>query len=385
MKHIRRFAAMLALLLLLPSCGAERSTQTAVQTTTQAPQTQSTAPAVQDISSYVIVRPDGDVGTLSVMQDMRARIERITGVSIAPANELLMPGRPAPACEILLGETRREMSQQVYASLALGEYAVVRDGSRIVIAGQGDEPLAAAVDYFFTHYFADGALVFPAQSEHRAVYEYEQYYEVLEGKIIHVLGDSYVSPASLKDGKIWPQLLADKYGMEHRNYGQSGNAIAAEAATGVPMVTRYAQMRNDADIVFVIGGRNDYNQRYPVGAVGDTTADTFCGALSLLLDGLREKYPDSLILFSTSWYVNADMKAYTDATLAVCEQKGIPCFHAADGSLSGVHMDQPTFRARYCVADNDVSHLNAAGMRLVLPAFERFIGEQAAAFFGSRE
>ena len=140
-------------------------------------------------------------------------------------------------------------------------------------------------------------------------------------------------------------------------------------------------MRNNVDIVFVVGGRNDYNQDYPIGQVGDTTTDTFCGALAVLIDGLREKYPDSLILFSTSWYVNADMKAYTDATLAVCNRKGIPCFHAADQSLAGVYMDQPAFRSTYCIKPTDVSHLNAAGMKLVLPKFEKFMAEEAEKFF----
>jgi hypothetical protein len=140
-------------------------------------------------------------------------------------------------------------------------------------------------------------------------------------------------------------------------------------------------MRGGVDIVFVIGGRNDYNQKFPIGQVGDTTADTLCGATALLIDGLREKYPDSLILFSTSWYVNEDMKAYTDATLAVCEAKGIPCFHAADQKLSGVYMDQAGFRSTYCIKPGDVSHLNAAGMRLVMPKFEQFIAEEAEKFF----
>ena len=107
----------------------------------------------------------------------------------------------------------------------------------------------------------------------------------------------------------------------------------------------------------------------------------YCGALAVLIDGLRAKYPDSLILFSTSWYVNDDMKAYTDATLAVCEAKGIPCYNAADPSRSGVMMYQPSFRSQYCVKPNDVSHLNAAGMNLVLPKFEAFIAEEAAKYF----
>ena len=377
-------SAVLLFALLLPSCGQAQASET-METQEHTGTSETVAVpevAVQDISPYVIVRPDGDVGLLTMMQSIRARIKNITGVEILPANELMMPGKSAPECEILLGETVREQSRQVYASLALGEYAVVREGKRIIIAGRGNEPLEAAVKYFFTNYFADGALVFPEETEYRAAYEYDAFYEVLVGKTINVMGDSYVSPTSLDDGKIWPQLLAEKYAMNYRNYGKGGNGIASPEATGTPMVSRYHEMNSKADIVFVVGGRNDYNKSYPVGKVGDTTTDTFCGALSVLIDGLRAKYPNTLILFSTSWYVNEDMKAYTDATLAVCQSKGIPCFHAADQSLSGVRMNDSSFRSRYCIKPTDVSHLNADGMKLVLPAFEKFIGEQAELYFG---
>ena len=281
----------------------------------------------------------------------------------------------------MLGETRRALSKDLYESLPLGGYAVVYRDGKIAIAGRGEEPLQAAVNYFIDHYFVNRVFTIPEQTDFRAEYKYEQFYDVLVGKSINVLGDSYVSDGSLDDGKIWPQLLAEKYDMNYRSYGKGGNAIGSTAASGTPMVTRYREMRGGVDIVFVIGGRNDYNQKFPIGQVGDTTADTLCGATALLIDGLREKYPDSLILFSTSWYVNEDMKAYTDATLAVCEAKGIPCFHAADQKLSGVYMDQAGFRSTYCIKPGDVSHLNAAGMRLVMPKFEQFIAEEAEKFF----
>lgn len=385
-RRIRWIGAVLALGMLLPSCGQAGDAD--VQTSGLSAQESVTVSetgvpeSTPDISQYVIVRPDDDSGLVGMMQTIRARIKQMTGAEILPANELMLPGKTAPECEILLGETVRDMSKQVYASLEMGEYAVVREGNRIVIAGRGNEPLEAAVKYFFANYFADGALTFPAETEYRAVYEYDTFYDVLVGKTINVLGDSYVSPSSLEDGKIWPQLLAEKYEMNYRNYGKGGNGLASPEATGTPMVTRYKEMSKNADIVFVVGGRNDYNHSYPVGKVGDTTTDTFCGALSVLIDGLREKYPNSLILFSTSFYVNEDMKAYTDATLAVCQSKGIPCFHAADQSLSGVRMNDSSFRSRYCVKPNDVSHLNADGMKLVFPAYEKFIGEQAEKYFG---
>ena len=368
----------------LTSCGTQAAVETTVPVSeTTADVTEESIPT-PEISQFIITRPDGEDSYLTLMNSLRASIKRMSGVELSPASDLIIPNRKEPEFEILLGKTRRALSQELYDSLPLGGYAVVYRDGKVAIAGRGDEPLEAAVEYFMNHYFVDRVFTIPEQTDFRAEYPYKNFYSVLEGKSINVMGDSYVSAGSLEDGKIWPALLAEKYEMDYRSYGKGGNGIVSPLATGTPMVTRYREMRNNVDIVFVVGGRNDYNHSYPVGQVGDTTTETFCGALSVLIDGLREKYPSSLILFSTSWYVNADMKAYTDATLAVCEMKGIPCFNAADQSLSGVYMDQSGFRSTYCIKPTDVSHLNAAGMKLVFPKFEKFIAEEAEKFFGTK-
>lgn len=382
--HWKKLMCAVLCLATLTSCGGGAAEETdAVTAGTEAVIAETTAAeaAAPDLSQFVITRPDGEDAYLTMMNSLRASIKRMCGIELNPASDLVVANRKEPAFEILLGKTRRDLSRELYESLPVGGYAVVCRDGKIAIAGRGDEPLAAAVEYFLDHYFVDRVFTLPEQTDFRAEYQYEQFYDVLVGKSINVMGDSYVSAGSLPDGKIWPQLLAEKYEMDYRSYGKSGNGIASPEASGTPMVTRYSEMRGGADIVFVVGGRNDYNHSYPVGKVGDTTTETYCGALSVLIDGLRTKYPTSLILFSTSWYVNDEMKAYTDATLAVCEAKGIPCYHAADPSQSGVMVYQESFRSRYCVKPNDVSHLNAAGMKLVLPKFEQFIAEEAEKFF----
>ena len=368
-------------LITLTSCGGQTVQETTAETTEATTTVAETEAPAPDLSQYLLVRPDDQDEYLTMFNSLRASIKRLSGIELTPASDLVIPNRKEPEFEILLGETCRDLSKELYESLPLGGYAVVYREGKIAIAGRGDEPLSAAVAYFLDHYFVDRVFTLPDQTDFRAEYKYEVFYPVLAGKSINVMGDSYVYAGSLDDGKIWPQLLAEKYEMDYRSYGKGGNAIGSTAASGTPMVTRYREMRGGVDIVFVIGGRNDYNQSFPIGQVGDTTANTLCGAIAILIDGLREKYPDSLILFSTSWYVNADMKAYTDATLAVCQAKGIPCFHAADQSLSGVYMNQSGFRSTYCIKPTDVSHLNAAGMKLVMPKFEKFIAEEAEKFF----
>lgn len=59
---------------------------------------------------------------------------------------------------------------------------------------------------------------------------------------------------------------------------------------------------------------------------------------------------------------------------------GVPCFDATDTELCGVDMNSPEFRAKYCMTATDVSHLNADGHKLVLPAFEKFIADEYTKF-----
>lgn len=380
MRLIRFGALLLAVLLFLPACGQE-SVGENVSDTTVSVETVSPEP-VPELAQFTITRSDGDDTMIERLQSTRDRILALSGVELHLGSDLVVKGvLPEPEYEILLGETAREASQAVYAKLRIGSWAVVREGTKIVIAGRGSDPLDAAIAWFFDHYFQNGALVFPADAAHYDEYAYDVFYDILVGLTFNLMGDSYVDSGSLPSGATWGVRLADKYDMTLRKYGKSGNAIASPDATGTPMVQRYTAMKDDADIVMVVGGRNDYNQRYPIGNPGDTTADTFCGALSILIDGLRAKYPDSLILFSTSWYVNEEMKQYTDAMLAVCQEKGIPCFNAADQSLSGVYMTDAVFRMTYCIKPEDVSHLNDAGMKLVIPVFEKFIAEEAEKFW----
>ena len=57
----------------------------------------------------------------------------------------------------------------------------------------------------------------------------------------------------------------------------------------------------------------------------------------------------------------------------------IVCLYAADTEFTGIDMSDARCRAKYCIAPTDVSHLNADGMYMVEPIFERWIAEKYAA------
>ena len=44
-----------------------------------------------------------------------------------------------------------------------------------------------------------------------------------------------------------------------------------------------------------------------------------------------------------------------------------------DSDAMGVYVTNADFRSNYCIASDDISHLNEKGMKLVFPAFEQKI------------
>ena len=147
------------------------------------------------------------------------------------------------------------------------------------------------------------------------------------------------------------------------------------------MVNRWSEMLdNDPDIVIIEGGRNDYNISAPLGTLQSNDTTTMMGASRILITKVKEKYPKALIICVTCWEVGGSANsagnkcsAYGKALLDVCADMGIPCINAMDQKATGVYMTDASFRSNYCIAPNDISHLNADGMKLVLPFFEKAI------------
>lgn len=209
------------------------------------------------------------------------------------------------------------------------------------------------------------------------------YYDVLKDKTFTVIGDSYLAGNGLDKSLVWPALLASKYDMKYTNYGKNGSTMSNFVTTENPMVSRYSSMANNSpDIVIIEGGRNDYNKSVPIGEDGSLDTKTMKGAARYLITKIGEKYPDALIICVTVWEVGGAANQagnycsdYGKALLEVCEDMGVPCINAMDQETTGVYMTDSAFRAEYCMKPTDISHLNAKGMQLVFPYFEKFIAE----------
>ena len=138
--------------------------------------------------------------------------------------------------------------------------------------------------------------------------------------------------------KPYPWIIQDLLGATVYNYGISGSTISGGGAStsipgNFPMNIRYADMVY-ADYILVLGGVNDYIiTSTPLGTKGDTTNQTFYGALKILIEGLIKKYPTGKIGFMTPLRKANDtapngagltLKQYRDAIIDMCEDYCIP-------------------------------------------------------------
>lgn len=129
----------------------------------------------------------------------------------------------------------------------------------------------------------------------------------LSGKKILFLGDSITEGhgTSCVENRF-TDLISKNEGAVCYNYGIGGTRIAYQhSASEEPIwdqnfIDRVDMMEEDADIVFVFGGTNDFGHGdATIGCMEDRDPYTFYGALHILFTKLITKYPTAKIVFAT--------------------------------------------------------------------------------------
>ena len=123
---------------------------------------------------------------------------------------------------------------------------------------------------------------------------------LLSGLKWAALGDSITvssgSGSTPETGYV--SLIATRNNMTIANFGFNGTSIAKNPnMVGYEFTARYRGMPDDADIITVFGGTNDFGNNLPIGSLGDTTDSTLYGAMKVLIEGLITKYPTKRIGF----------------------------------------------------------------------------------------
>lgn len=184
----------------------------------------------------------------------------------------------------------------------------------------------------------------------------------LTNKAINAIGDSITAGSGTTDVRnVYHAVLGRMVGARVvRNYGIGGTRVARfdypGENWGPAFVDRYADMAEDADLILVFGGTNDYGHGVPLGAPGDTAPETFYGAYRLLLQGLIEKYPAARIVALTpmqrAGYTQPNPRTgqvlldYVEAIREIAGQLSVPVVDLY--REAGICVDIPAQRELFC-------------------------------------
>lgn len=184
----------------------------------------------------------------------------------------------------------------------------------------------------------------------------------LKNAVINVLGDSITAGSGTSDIRYaYHAVLGRAVGArEVRNYGVGGTRVARFDCPGEnwgpAFVDRYTDMADEADLVLVFGGTNDYGQGVPLGTPADTAPETFRGAYRMLLRGLIEKYPTARIVVLTPIQragctiphsrTGNTLLEYVDTVKTIAGEFAVPVVDLY--REAGICVDIPAQRERFC-------------------------------------
>ena len=222
----------------------------------------------------------------------------------------------------------------------------------------------------------------------------------LKGKKIAFVGDSITEgtygPSDVRF--VYHSLLKDSANLgENINYGVNGTRIARQSNVTAELLKeapdsiesldrdfciRCDDMDDDADIVVVFGGTNDYGHGdAPLGSFDDNTEYTFYGAMHVLIRKLTAKYPGKPLIFITPLHrhdeldytpggvpKNLILRDYVNAIREVCEFYSVPVLDLyASGGI------QPVMRIHRDMYAPDGVHPNDTGHRIIANKLQSFL------------
>ena len=165
----------------------------------------------------------------------------------------------------------------------------------------------------------------------------------LSGLKWNALGDSFTQEVPGGSPK-YHYHIANYTGVTVNDYGISGSTVSTVGGGGFePMVNRYQDMDDDADIITVLGGINDgARESFVLGDMNSTDISTFYGAYKSLIEGLIAKYPLKTILTITPTRQN-DMDRHAEdivkAIKEISDFHSIPCLDLySEGGFNEINM-----------------------------------------------
>lgn len=203
---------------------------------------------------------------------------------------------------------------------------------------------------------------------------------------INFLGDSITEGVGASEPtKSYVSQVAKLTGADCRNYGIGGTRIARqqnpseEARHDRDFCMRVDEMDEDADVVVVFGGTNDFGHGdAPFGEFSDRTVNTYYGALHTLFTSLIEKYTTSKIVVLTPLHRLTEnepnpatglvLKNYVEALREVAEYYSLPLLDLY--KESGIQPNVPIIKFTFMP---DGLHPNDAGHKILAEKIVTFL------------
>lgn len=158
-----------------------------------------------------------------------------------------------------------------------------------------------------------------------------------KGKVWNLEGDSITQINASSTKRYW-QYIQEKIGCTCNCYAIGGTGYTDTTATNspyLPISERFSQMNDDADLITVFAGTNDWAlTKKTLGKLGDKTNETFYGALDVTINGLINKYPLKTIALITPIPRESDngvnsegktLQDYVNAIKEVANKYSVPC------------------------------------------------------------
>ena len=212
----------------------------------------------------------------------------------------------------------------------------------------------------------------------------------IQNKKILFLGDSITEGFGPQDiENVYWKRLERSCGCVSVGFGISGTRIARQQKPSPDpredqyFRSRVAAMDEEADVVVIFGGTNDYGHGDAAfGCFDDRTDDTFYGALHNLYSDLIAKYPTAQLVVMTPLHRLGENEAYNtwglrsvgcleDYVDIICEVAGYYGIPVLDlHRLSGLQPEVPQLKERYMP---DGLHPNDAGHALIHSRLKGFL------------
>ena len=189
------------------------------------------------------------------------------------------------------------------------------------------------------------------------------------GKKVLFLGDSITEGYGTScEEKSYTNVFARISGAVIYNYGIGGTRIARQHKPTLDkphhdlnFVDRSLAMNDEADLIVVFGGTNDFKHGdAPIGCFEDRCDTTFYGAMHTLICNLYNKYPTTRVVFMTplhrtfehhneKMYNNryVTLKDYVNVIREVCEYYAVPVLdlYSVSGLQPAVEINPPAIPA----------------------------------------